>query len=92
MRELFYLLIPVFALTLTLTGCEKEGPAERAGEKIDQVVENTKENLQEAKETVADKLDSDGPAENAGEKVDEAVDKLKEEAEEAKKKAEQAMK
>lgn len=47
-----------------ITGCEeREGPAERAGEKVDRAVEETK-----------DALDPSGPAEKAGRKVDRAVD------------------
>jgi hypothetical protein len=44
-----------------LAGCDK-GPAERAGEKIDNAM---------------DKLTGKGPAEKAGEKIDEAVDAVK---------------
>jgi hypothetical protein len=50
-------------LALGLTGCpERDGPAERAGEKLD-----------DAAEKVGDALDPKGPAEEAGEKVDEAL-------------------
>ena len=45
-------------------GCEREGPVEKAGEKIDQTVESAK-----------DKLNPEGSAEKAGKKIDEAVDK-----------------
>jgi hypothetical protein len=44
-------------------GCEREGPAERAGEEIDRAAEGVK-----------DKLDPSGPAEKAGEKLDRAVE------------------
>jgi hypothetical protein len=50
---------------LGVAGCERKGPAERAGEKIDRAAEETK-----------DKLDPAGPAEKAGKKVDRAVDDL----------------
>ncbi len=43
-------------------GCQPEGPAERAGESVDQGVDN-----------VQDSLDPDGPMENAGESVDRTV-------------------
>ncbi len=49
----FFLLIP---------SCEKKGPAENAGEKIDEAIENVK-----------DAVDPRGPVEKAGEKVDEAL-------------------
>jgi hypothetical protein len=45
------------------TGCEREGPAERAGEEIDRAAESAK-----------DKLDPAGPGEKAGEKIDRAVE------------------
>jgi hypothetical protein len=58
------------ALTLGLAlatpfglGCEREGPAERAGERLD-----------DATRGVRDKLSPSGPAERAGEKMDDAVD------------------
>lgn len=45
-----------------LTSCEKKGPAERAGEKLDQAAEKVK-----------DAVDPKGPAEKAGEKIDDAL-------------------
>ena len=60
----------VFAITVLLSyillGCEKEGPMERAGESVDEAVEETK-----------DAFTKDGPMERAGERVDETVDDLK---------------
>lgn len=58
----------VFSLAVALGGallasCEREGPAERAGEKMDETVNKLKE-----------KLDPSGPAEKAGKKIDDAVD------------------
>jgi uncharacterized protein YjbJ (UPF0337 family) len=50
-------------------GCEKKGPAERAGEKIDHAYSEAKDKAEEAARQV----------EEAGEKIEEAV----EEAEEA---------
>lgn len=46
-----------------LTACERKGPVERAGEKVDNAIEKAK-----------DKLDPKGPAEKAGEKIDKALD------------------
>lgn len=42
------------AMTLMLTACEKKGPAEKAGQKVDQAVEETKEDLQQTKEKLED--------------------------------------
>ena len=38
----------------TLTACEKEGPMEKAGEKIDQATEEVQEEARQAKENVED--------------------------------------
>jgi len=67
-----------------ITACEKEGPAEKAGEKIDQAIEKTQE-------TVEDKMTTQGPAEKAGEKIDETVDAAEEKAKEAKKNVKEAV-
>jgi hypothetical protein len=61
----------VFSLGLAvggvfLTSCEREGPAERAGDKIDDSVDKLKE-----------KVNPSGPAEKAGKKIDDAVDDMK---------------
>lgn len=53
-----------FALVF-LSACSEPGPAEQAGESIDEAVEN-----------VRDTLDPAGPAERAGRDVDEAVDNV----------------
>ncbi len=58
------LVVAVFAY-----GCEKKGPAEKAGEKIDHVYSEAKKKAEEAGEKI----------EEAGEKIEEAL----EEAEEA---------
>lgn len=52
------------AMLLTpLAACREKGPAERAGEKID-----------DAKDKVEDALDPKGPAEKAGRAIDRATD------------------
>lgn len=63
------LLITSLSLAVLTFGCESEGPAENAGEKIDQSIENTKDALEEA----SDEITGKGPAEKAGEKIDEAT-------------------
>jgi len=51
--------------TLT-TGCREKGPAEKAGEKVDNTMDK-----------IEDKLDPKGPAEKAGRKIDRAIDDAK---------------
>jgi hypothetical protein len=50
--------------TVFCTGCESKGPAERAGENIDQGVQNVK-----------DTISPPGPGEKAGREVDKALNK-----------------
>jgi hypothetical protein len=51
------------------TGCRKEGPGEKAGEKIDH-----------ASDKVKDAVTPDGPAEKAGKKIDKAGRDVKKKA------------
>jgi hypothetical protein len=67
------LLMTSLSLTILNFGCDSQGPAENAGEKVDQSVENTKDAVEEA----SDKITGKGPAEKAGEKVDEAIEPKK---------------
>lgn len=51
-------------ITLLIAGCsEQKGPAERAGEKIDNAVSESKDAVENATDNVADKI------EEAGDKV-----------------------
>lgn len=61
------LLASLPAIVLGLGACEDKGPAESAGQEIDQAVEKAK-----------DAVDPQGPAERAGEKTDDSVEKAKE--------------
>jgi len=45
-----------------LASCKKKGPAENAGEKMDETIEKVK-----------DAVDPEGPAEKTGEKIDKAL-------------------
>jgi len=56
------LILAPFAI---LVGCSEPGPAEQAGQTIDEAVEDVK-----------DALDPAGPAEKAGREIDEAAEKL----------------
>lgn len=42
---------------LALTACDREGPAERAGEKIDDAAEKTADKIEDAKDKAADKIE-----------------------------------
>ncbi len=55
-------------LVLGLQGCEKKGPVEKAGEKVDHAIDAAKNG---GKETVGDKL------EDAADHVKDAVDDVK---------------
>ena len=66
MKTLAYLSALFLGFSLAFTGCSKKGPAERAGESIDN-----------AGDKVHDALTPDGPAEKAGKKLDHAVDDAK---------------
>ena len=57
-----WLLVLAAAAMLVLTGCEKKGPMETAGENVDNAVEKTGEAIEEA-------------GERTGEAVDDAVNK-----------------
>lgn len=57
-------------MALGLTACEEEGPAEQAGESIDQTMEEAGENMDEAME-------------QAGESVEEMGDSVEDAADEA---------
>ncbi|PLX91579.1 MAG: hypothetical protein C0620_11030 [Desulfuromonas sp.] len=69
----------VLATTLCLfvSGCDKEGPAEKAGKKIDETIEQTSEAVEET-------INPKGMFEKAGEMVDDAVEGVKEGAAEIK--------
>jgi ElaB/YqjD/DUF883 family membrane-anchored ribosome-binding protein len=70
MPKTLILLLSLLAL-LVFTACESEGPAEQAGEKIDNAVEEAQEGLEEAGDAIKD------TAEEAGEKIEEAGDKVR---------------
>ena len=41
--------LTMLLLVFSFVGCEREGPAERAGKKIDQTIEDAKKSLEETK-------------------------------------------
>jgi len=56
-------------IIVSFTACKKEGPAERAGKKIDETVEKAGDTIKESAEKAGDKI------EEAGEKVKESAKK-----------------
>lgn len=59
------LLFLALSAVLTLVSCEKKGPAEKVGEKVDEAVK-----------AVEEAVDPKGPGEKVGEAIDKAVDKV----------------
>ena len=56
-------------IIVSFAACKKQGPAERAGEKIDEAVEKAGEKIKESTEKAGNKI------EEAGEKVKESTKK-----------------
>jgi hypothetical protein len=56
-------------IIVSFTACKKEGPAERAGMKMDETVEKAGEKTKEAVQKAGDKV------EEAGEKMEESIKK-----------------
>jgi len=70
------LLIGSLLLVFSFAACEKEGPAEKAGEKVDESAEKTKEKMEEAGEKMEEKAEKAGnKMEEAGQDVQEAIEK-----------------
>jgi hypothetical protein len=68
--KVFSMLALGVALAVGLPACEKKGPAEKAGEKIDKAVEDTKEGVKDAGKAVPTGV------KETGEKLEEAGKKL----------------
>lgn len=62
MTKFLRLMVLLLPLAMVVTGCEKKGPAEQTGEKIDN-----------AGQKIKDAIDPPGPVEKAGRAVDKAV-------------------
>jgi hypothetical protein len=61
----FLIALLLGCLSFAVVSCEREGPAEKAGKKIDQTVEKTGDKIEEAGEAIKEK------AEEAKEEVKE---------------------
>ena len=51
-----FVLLLLLLVTIALTGCEKDGPMENAGEKIDNSIENAGQALEDAGDKVKDAI------------------------------------
>jgi hyperosmotically inducible protein len=58
-------LAAILSIAVAFAACDQEGPAEKAGKKIDNAVEKAGEKIDEATEAAGDKL------EEAGDKLDQ---------------------
>jgi hypothetical protein len=65
------LTIALCALVLGITACEKKGPVEKAGEKVDHVIDTVKNG---GEETTADKIQDE--VDKARDKAADATDKV----------------
>ena len=89
------LVITCLSAVLGLAGCQQEGTAEKAGQKIDRAAENAEQKIEQATEKAEVKIEAakeslDQKAEKAGEYINESTDASKEALEKAGKKLDQA--
>lgn len=56
-------------MVLALAACQEKGPAEKAGEKIDNAMENAGDKIEDATDKAGEKM------EDMGDKVEDATDK-----------------
>ncbi len=66
------LLLTMLGACFLATGCSDEGPAEEAGEKIDQAMEDTGEAVDDAADDLGDAVDD--AADNLEDAADDLVD------------------
>lgn len=72
------LLMTCLAAVFGLAGCEQEGPAEKAGQKIDRAVENAEQKIDQAKDQAEQKIEAVQESavdktQTAGEYVDDST-------------------
>jgi hyperosmotically inducible protein len=89
------LVITCLSAVLGLTGCQQEGTAEKAGQKIDRAAENAEQKIEQATEKAETKIEAakeslDQKADRTGEYIDESTDASKGALEKAGKKLDQA--
>ena len=59
LKKLLTILILILSIAV-FTACESKGPAEKAGEKVDEAVQKTTDKAKEVTETVKDKAEEVG--------------------------------
>ena len=89
------LLITCLSVVLGLAGCQQEGTAEKAGQKIDREAENAEQKIERATEKANQNIDAakeslDQKVDRAKEYIDESTDLSKGELEKAGKKLDEA--
>jgi predicted small lipoprotein YifL len=62
------LVTAIALMTIGVTACQEKGPAEKAGEEIDNAAENLGDKVEDATDEAGDKL------EEAGDKVEDATE------------------
>jgi predicted small lipoprotein YifL len=62
------LIVLSMGLIMALSACEQKGPAEKAGEKIDNAAETLGDKIEDATDSASDKV------EEAGDKIEDATD------------------
>ncbi len=55
MKHTIFMMLMTFVFAAGLMGCEKEGPAETAGKKLDETVEKAGEKIEQAADEVKEK-------------------------------------
>jgi len=67
LKRLLTIMVLILSISV-FTACESKGPAEKAGEKVDEAVQKTTDKAKEVTETVKDK------AEEVGEEVKKSTE------------------
>lgn len=68
LRNFIFLLVLAGALPFALGACDSEGPAEKAGENVDQATENAGDAAENAHDKVENKMDE------MGDKIEQKTD------------------
>jgi predicted small secreted protein len=58
MKRIIFMTLLTAVFTAGLMGCEKEGPAETAGKKLDETVEKAGEKIEQAADEVKEKTEN----------------------------------